>query len=425
MNARPIYPLPEAVDPRGAKPWTIEPSSAFTPRVFPKHRVLQVPLDSSPHSRFMRNHELGHIRWSHPHPDEVARRHGIYLDVLQAVEDMRINTKLGQLGLDMGRGALPQRVATAVAANLIRQGDARSVVLTMVAAQGTGETEEHFRRVFSSNPVGDQAVRVAKEARQSLWSTGSAKFKDTIRVAKWLQLLLEGITPRDTLLKSVSSSGKKGGLAGLEEGLKIIGQHGTSARATRKIPWGKMRVETPPRPLRVTGYLGRRRIAAEEGNVPRNIHRLLIDSRVFQRVRRSQGGTVLIDASGSMSLTNEDLKKILAQAPGACVAVYSGNDRDGVLRVLANEGRQVEDRWVAAPAGGANVIDGPALEWLGKQQKPRIWVSDGQVTGVHDRMSTLNTLECQCQCRRYGLRREDSLQRVIQAMQNPRHARVP
>lgn len=34
--------------------------------------------------------------------------------------------------------------------------------------------------------------------------------------------------------------------------------------------------------------------------------------------------------------------------------------------------------------GGGNVVDLPALEWLARQHAPRIWVSDGRVTGVHD-----------------------------------------
>jgi hypothetical protein len=326
---------------------------------------------------------------------------------------MRINTKLDQLGLDVSSGAWPRRIATTVAANVIRQGDVRTTILTMIAAQGAGENEEHFRRVFSTHPIGAQAVRVAREARQSLWATGSPRFKDTVRVAQWLQLILDGVTPHGTLPKSSGSGMGAGGLVGLEEALKILGQHGTSARMTKKVPWGKMNIETPPRPLRVTGYLGRRRIAAEEGSVPRNIHRLLVDGRVFQRTRRQQGGTVMIDCSGSMSLTNEDIKKILDHSPGVSVAVYSGNDRDGVLRVLAAEGRQVEDRWVAAPAGGANIIDGPALQWLGKQQKPRIWVSDGQVTGIHDRMSAVNALECSATCHLRGIVRRTDMAEAI------------
>ena len=399
MNAYPIYPLPEAVDPRGHKPWDIEPCTAYLPRVFPRHRFLQVPLDGSAQARFMRNHELGHIRWSPRQPDGAARRYKIQLDVLEAVEDMRINTKLQSLKVDVESGALPYRIATATAANLARRGDARAIILTLVAAQGCGSNEGHFTRAFESIPLGTRAVEVAALARKMLWAGGEPRFKDTVRTARWLQLVLDNAMPHtDAKLPSCGAKIAAGINAALDEVLKLSRGLGMSRRSTAKVPWGRMTVEMPPRPLRVAGYLGRRRIAVEEGSVPRNIHRLLIDGRIFQRVRRGRGGTVLTDCSGSMSLASEDIQKILKHSPGACVAVYSGNTWDGVLRVLATGGRQVEKQWINAPAGGANVIDGPALQWLSKQQKPRIWVSDGQVTGIHDRTSAINSLECTALC---------------------------
>jgi len=420
MNTRPVYPLPEAVDPHGGKPWGIEPSGPYSPRVFLKHRLLQVPLDDSDQARFMRDHELGHLRWSHKHPDAVSRRQKIQFDVLQAVEDARVNTKLEQLAVDTKGGALPEEVATALARNLIRRGDLRSVVLTMVAAQGTGANEEHFRGVFECHPQGANIIRLAELARKALWATGNPKFRDTIRVAKWLQLMLEHVEDGSvpSLCCGKLSGGK--GTTGLERALGIATQHGITRRSTTKVPWGRMKIETPPRVRRIDGYLGRGRIAAEEGTVPRNIHRQLVDGRVFQRVRRQRGGTVLIDCSGSMSLETADLKRILDHSPGASVAVYSGNVRDGVLRVLAGGGRQVEDRWIGAPAGGANVIDGPALQWLSKQAKPRIWVCDGQVTGINDRMSAINSLECAALCHQRAIERCNNVTEGVTSLRGMR-----
>lgn len=405
MNTRPVYPLPEAVDPHGAKPWGIEPSGPYSPRVFLKHRVLQVPLEDSDQARFMRDHELGHLRWSHKRPDTVSRRHKIQFDVLQAVEDARINTKLTELALDIHGGALPAEVATVLARNLVRRDALREMVLTLVAAQGTGVNEDHFRGVFECHPQGGNVVRLAEMARKALWATGNPKFRDTIRVAKWLQLMLEQV--EDGRVPSLRCGKGSGGkcATGLERALGIATQHGITRRSTTKVPWGRMKVETPPRVRRVDGYLGRGRLAAEEGTIPRYIHRQLVDGRIFHRVRRQRGGTVLIDCSGSMSLETADLKRILDHSPGASVAVYSGNVRDGVLRVLASGGRQVEDRWIGAPAGGANVIDGPALQWLSKQTQPRIWVCDGQVTGVNDRMSAVNSLECSVLCQQRSIER--------------------
>jgi hypothetical protein len=420
MNSRPVFPLPEAVDPHGTGPWGIEPSHPYTPRIFLKHRLLQVPLDDSDHARFMRDHELGHLRWSHKHPDSVSRRHKIHLDVLQAVEDARINTKLEQLAIDTGSGALPAEVATAVAKNLLRRGDMRTVVLTMVAAQGCGANQEHFRSIFEVHPQGANVIQLAEMSRKALWANGDPKFRDTIRVAKWLQLMLENVESLESLSLRRWKAAGSGATTGFDQALGIAKQHGFTRRSTTKVPWGKMKIEAPPRVRRVDGYLGRGRIASDEGTVPRNIHRQLVDGRVFQRVRRKRGGTVLIDCSGSMSLGTDDLKRILEHSPGASVAAYSGNVRDGVLRVLAAEGRQVDNQWIAAPAGGANVIDGPALQWLAKQSRPRIWVSDGQVTGVNDRMSGINALECSAVCRQRSIARCNDVAESVKVLQGIR-----
>ena len=117
-----------------------------------------------------------------------------------------------------------------------------------------------------------------------------------------------------------------------------------------------------------------------------------------------------------MQLDNEAIQKILNAAPGCVVAVYSGNTHDGVLRVLAQDGRQVDKQFIGAPAGGSNVVDGPALQWLSKQAKPRIWVSDGQVTGVHDRMSAINTLECVGLTRRHQIAQEKDMGKAVKLL---------
>jgi hypothetical protein len=356
LTERPVYPLPEVVDSGKVKRWEIEPTGPITPRVEVTRGLMFVPLDGSEHSRFVRNHELGHVRWSPKRPDKQAARYKLSPDVLAAVEDMRINTKMEFAGVDVTSGGWPKAVITALAKDVLARGSQRLAVLMMVAAQASGQAERVLTEVFAENPLGAQAIELAKLARKALWANPSPKFKDTVRVTKWLQLILEGVESGKPWPRG---SGMTGKLGGLSEGLKIARDYGTSVRGTRKVPWGKMNIETPPRPHRVRGFLGRRHHASDEGTYPRFLHRLLIDGRVFRRVRRDRGGTVLIDASGSMQLKPKDLKEILEHAPGCTVGVYSGNSVDGVLRVLAQAGRQVDERWITAPAGGANAIDGP------------------------------------------------------------------
>jgi hypothetical protein len=237
-------------------------------------------------------------------------------------------------------------------------------------------------------------------------------------VAKWLQLMLENIEEHRPLSLRRGIRLSADDASRFDQVLKIGSENGTGKRCLDKVPWGRMTVQKPPRVRRIDGYLVRGRIASEEGTLPRNIYRYLVDGRVFQHVRRRLGGAVLIDCSGSMSLSAEDLKSILKHSPGACVAAYSGNDRDGVLRILASGGRQVDDNWIAAPSGGSNVIDGPALQWLSKQQKPRFWISDGQVTGIHDRMSAINSLECTSLCKRNNIARQNCVGDAVELLKH-------
>ena len=413
MNGSPAYPLPEVVDQSRRKRWLIEQSGNITPRAELSHGVLIVPLDASDQSRFVRDHELGHVHWSPKRPDQQALKNKLSPDVLAAVEDLRVNTKLSESGVDTSAGGWSKPVCMALARDVLRRKDARLLVLMAVAATGSGVMEAVFGEVLQDDPIGASALEIARLARNAMWSTSVPKFRDTVRVSKWLQALLDAGSAPMPKLPGMPGTGAGAGLA---SALKIAREAGTSKRSVRRIPWGKLKFDHPSRSHRVAGYLGKRNRATDEGSYPRQLHRLLIDGKIFRHTRRGKGGSVLIDASGSMQLDNEAIQKILNAAPGCVVAVYSGNTHDGILRVLAQDGRQVDKQYIGAPAGGANVVDGPALQWLSKQAKPRIWVSDGQVTGVNDRMSAINSLECVGITRRHQIAQEKNMDAAVKLL---------
>src|SRR5262249_4899543 len=151
------------------------------------------------------------------------------------------------------------------------------------------------------------------------------------------------------------------------------------------VSWGTMTIQAPSRPLSVAPLLCPAWRAADQGSHLRHTHRLRTDQRVFAARQRPPGPTLLVDWSGSMKLTDANVERILTKAPVCPLAVYSANRTEGVLRVLAQNGKRVRPADVRRPSGACNVIDGPALEWLAGQPGPRLWLSDGQVTGVQDR----------------------------------------
>lgn len=152
-------------------------------------------------------------------------------------------------------------------------------------------------------------------------------------------------------------------------------------RHAEKAQWHEMRIEKPPliHASKALRLLQKRR-ATDTGSHITRLTRIVSDGFIFGEKKRVQGGTVLVDTSGSMSLTSEDMRVLLDAAPAATVACYGQNGTPyGVLRIIVDKGRMAADEELAV--GGGNGVDGPALEWLAKMPEPRYWVSDGYVIG--------------------------------------------
>lgn len=114
------------------------------------------------------------------------------------------------------------------------------------------------------------------------------------------------------------------------------------------------------------------------------LRRPVLPQRMF--VRRSAvepQGTILIDASGSMGDFSY-VERIAREAPFATVAYYAGEDdgKHGQLFVYARGGMRSAD--MPEPDTRGNLVDGPALDWLLKQDPPRIMVTDRGFCGAAD-----------------------------------------
>jgi hypothetical protein len=175
--------------------------------------------------------------------------------------------------------------------------------------------------------------------------------------------------------------------------------------------WGDMTIREMP--LRIPlprGLVDRKRRATDTGAIPRNWSRLASDGMVFStRRKRPGGGTVLIDQSGSMGLDLDEVLALMAAYPAVTIATYAGQEWAGELRIIARNGKRAADADCFHPMGG-NVIDGPALEWLEGMPGPRVWVSDGMVTGTADcYMDPALALEAFGTVARAGIIRADRL----------------
>jgi len=89
------------------------------------------------------------------------------------------------------------------------------------------------------------------------------------------------------------------------------------------------------------------------------------------------GASVMIDASGSMSISSEQLETLGQQIPAGFIAYYcaKGEDSQGQITIYAENGRRAEK--MPKRIGGGNFVDYAALLTLmGRKERPRILVTD-------------------------------------------------
>lgn len=248
--------------------------------------------------------------------------------------------------------------------------------------------------------IKDQAYGILAET-DSRWPT----LQDAVRTAQFLQRIFDKLED-PTEEESGEESGD--GEVGYEDGngnpvdedgnpisetpLSSEPEGGTKTRTGKGVrsenfgqgqgEWAEMTIEYAPMPVSLPGYLRRTHKQNDQGGAVNQVFRWKMDRKIYRHTKKIPGGTVLVDDSGSMNLPYETLYAIVENAPGATVALYSGSGYHGTLKIVAEKGRICVPEDCTTEDGG-NQIDGPALEWLNSMEGPRIWISDGQVVGVH------------------------------------------
>jgi hypothetical protein len=397
------HPFPEAL-PSGSG-WVVEEMHPGEPAATTSvvNKRMRVPLKVRQQERNTRAHEMGHAAWSpKDEPGKIAKRNKISVRSLQCAEDMRVHLALSDSGVDLSAGLQTPDGWDQVAASMqemIDNGNVeeaiQSAIYFSVASLGTGDALRFLAAVPKS--IKESVERTVDRAWEIMVRNNydiPRPWKRTIAVARYIDSVLPVKQPpklsTDQQLPEIHTKSEleelarkiKNGEIELSPEDKRKPEHTTNPDTT----WGDMTIETPPR--RETAEM--RRVApvtraTETGTRIRTLHRLRTDGKIFGYRAKQAGGTCLIDTSGSMSLKHEDIFDMVSKAPHATVAVYAGDRITGKLRILVKGGRAVEKEKMVRPDRGNNIIDGPALRWLAHQPAPRVWVSDGLVTGCHAR----------------------------------------
>lgn len=428
-----ILPLPEMLSRRDRKQaqgeWQIDTCKPVRGKpmtdIVGKHMV--VPVGEEQVDRVIRAHEMMHARVSPAEDFGKWIQRGIATEqALRVVEEVRVNFLVKKAGFDtdvLGDGS---ELATGTL--LAERGEWSELVYTAVGYSCCGGGKDFLTGVRRVNrawgaTLKDITKRVEKEMAKAHKSGTLASteidprtnlapfgFSHVERLAEWIDRLAN-LDPNEG-----DEQGEQNGEQGNknEQGKQEQEKQGdgrankaTNGKANEErkpniddirpvdptrgnglVPtWGTLKVKRLPMTRRAKGGLGRKRIASAVGRNPRRIGNALVDPqrRVFDATKKGNGGIVLIDGSGSMSLRSQQILEITEQAPGCTVAVYSA-DRDNLkdnLLVLAENGKMVDK---LPERNGGNGVDGEAIRWALKQRKrsttPVVWITDGQVHGL-------------------------------------------
>mgnify|MGYP003336854488 CR=1 FL=1 len=390
-------PLPEAID---GKKWDVSDGAGTCDTV---SRVMRVPLGPSDADRFVRNHEMAHGKITpRVSPAKQCKKYDVSIDAVQVCEDLRMHLFLEAVGVARP-GAFTQAEMDAMVAR--KATSDRMLALTLVACLNTGDWDKAVQSMIT---------QVEKDRLDRIFSNVRA-IEKTLRQGRNLHRPIgfrNGSVPAARLFDAIFPS-----MGPCREDLPmstIVRQSAVRRRGVAE--WGEMAIQTLHASLsRRVPSISRTRTFRDEGTALGAVHRLPVDGRIFTRLRVVKGGTVLIDGSGSMRLQSSELLRIVETAPAATIAIYSGRGKRGTLTVIGRKGLVATEEGlaIARKSGGGNIVDGPALAWLAKQHAPRVWVSDGLVTGKHDSMGINLAVECQNLCRRHTIKRVEKNQAVV------------
>lgn len=390
-----IYPLPEVFK---GDPWVVRPGRGECDTV---NRILEVPLTDSDADRFVRNHEMGHSRITPRVPAyKQSRKHGVSPMALQVIEDMRVHHFL-----QVSRIAMTGTLTFHDAQSVVRRqlNNERVLAASLCSAWNTADANlliNLLSELMEEDVLHQLLIKIRMIHTRLMQGKGITRWiglrNCTIPAARLFDTLFPQGGERPADYGNVPLSPFLGSKIGVK--------------------WGEMTIRSLPKSLtREVVPMSQRKIFRDEGSRLMAPYRLPVDGRVFVQKKRAVGGTVLIDGSGSMSLTTQDLRRIVSTAPAATIAIYSGKGKKGTLTIIGAKGRVVDDAGLeqARSVGSGNVVDGPALEFLAFHDGPRIWISDGMVTGERDTACFDLAVEAQAICTAHQIRRVEKADAVV------------
>ena len=422
--------MPEVVvatrsDNNSAGAWSVEAGSSNRGDASTNFadRVMRIPLSSDEVGKIVRGHELIHAKVSPTDTEALSNlmvAWGTNERVMMTAEEYRVNTLLGRAGYDLDLltdGSEKQSGITAGKEALADPERYNEAICFGVALMGTKAFRQYLAGVKKHNPELGKTLRSLELAVLKITrNAGTKELASTSLDSSERWTSIRRGKPAIELLGRAKDAEGEDIIIGKGFGryvarivatmelylVSIVAPdevHNSTGRAGVEYPIGNKGGEFAPLLLdttvicdqQVKGHLGRKKKPTTTGKALRYPERLLTDPqrRIFSTKQRSSGGVVLIDQSGSMDLTEDDLERLLELSPSALVIGYSHKPRSkGVPNawVIANRGHRVATGSI--PSGNiGNGVDGPVLDYAianRRGNEPVIWVFDGQATDAID-----------------------------------------
>lgn len=411
MNAR---PFPESLHPNDRDRWTVSDTPALRAaiEVQPDQHQLRVPTGSDAESVALRR--FATLRAAMEALDPAAQARELAQNELaQMGIDQRTAARIAHLA-DLWRIAHHARAHNLADLDTIRDpalahrarreidaGDTAAAIGTYVEAQQTGDSRSVSRAITDARPdLGPVLQTLKRRATNTLNNRHAARalghertvpvddpatgertanaasrhaWHQTTELLRWISRAIQESAHRTT-----------SGDTEQDDQSQTIDAEELDTLSL----WYPLRVW---RGIMTTPHLGmlartsRRRVT--NGRSFADPARLYTDPdrRAFYRRARANGGTVVVDVSGSMSLRAEDVAAIMEAAGGATIYAYQHTHPERpTLWTLAERGRTLSDLPAGFTPGGSNGVDAPALRYAAERHDPRqpfYWVTDGNYNG--------------------------------------------
>jgi|LakMenEpi03Aug12_release.lakeMendotaPanAssembly.Ray.scaffolds.fasta_scaffold46196_5 hypothetical protein len=398
-----------------AIPAPLQRGASFTD--FATHEIA-VPVGESVQAKAVRLHELVHARISPSSvPAALMTQLGISPASVRIAEEVRVNWVAGR-ALHSGYADIADIAEMTdgsergLADEAVKNKDWRSALSLLLSTYNT-KAYKVVKRRLRINPDWKEATDVIQrhlkerhwEVNASMAYSRARRRSDTSPVGyRWTDTKTKGshntflpngfvehtlplATTIDQWMNEPPSAPKKGRYKTTKPEEKNKPPVVPMSSHWEELRWGMTSLTES-----ASSFIGRRKRPAMTGKFPSRPDRLLTDPerRIFREIVRGEGGTVVFDCSGSMSVSHDDVKAILKHFAGATIMAYTyRGDEVSNAWILARNGRMIgESEFEHLDLNHGNGVDSPALRWAIRQRKkPKdfiVWVSDGFVTGKGD-----------------------------------------